>query len=144
MSRQDDRFRKTIRLVSEAAQGRKIKTFCGAVIGNSQKVFFIWRASCMGVGAALREGLMTMPSFTGAPTATRPTRMRGERGYDWEPIEDFAFARRAHRPGSFHRTGDRRSRGFDDRHLVCRGDELRQLLVVRQDRAADVSRAGGH
>jgi hypothetical protein len=44
MSRQDDRFRKAIRLVSEAAQGRKIKTFCGAVIGNSQKVFFIWRA----------------------------------------------------------------------------------------------------
>lgn len=45
MSRQDDRHRKAIRLVSEAAQGRKIKTFCGAVIGNSQKVFFIWRAS---------------------------------------------------------------------------------------------------
>jgi hypothetical protein len=39
MSRQDDRFRKAIRLVSEAAQGRKIKTFCGAVIGNSRKVF---------------------------------------------------------------------------------------------------------
>jgi hypothetical protein len=36
MSRQDDHLRKAIRLVSEAAQGRKIKTFCGAVIGNSQ------------------------------------------------------------------------------------------------------------
>ena len=45
MSRQDDRFGKVIRLVSEAAQGRKIKTFCGAAIGNAQKVFFIWRAS---------------------------------------------------------------------------------------------------
>jgi len=30
MSRQDDRLRKAIRLVSEAAQGPKIKTFCGA------------------------------------------------------------------------------------------------------------------
>jgi hypothetical protein len=41
MSRQDDRFGEEIRLVSEAAQGRQIKTFCGAVIGNAQKVFFI-------------------------------------------------------------------------------------------------------
>jgi hypothetical protein len=41
MSRQDDRFGKAIRLVSEAAQGRKIKTFCGAVIGSAQRVFFI-------------------------------------------------------------------------------------------------------
>ena len=30
MSRQDDRPGKAIRLVSEAAQGRKIETFCGA------------------------------------------------------------------------------------------------------------------
>jgi hypothetical protein len=34
-------LKKAIRLVSKAAQGQKIKTFCGAVIGNSQKVFFI-------------------------------------------------------------------------------------------------------
>jgi hypothetical protein len=45
MSRQDDRLGKAVRLVSKAAQGRRIKTFCGAVIGNAQKVFFIWRAS---------------------------------------------------------------------------------------------------
>jgi len=45
VSRQDDRLGKAVRLVSKAAQGRRIKTFCGAVIGNSQKVFFIWRAS---------------------------------------------------------------------------------------------------
>src|SRR5215813_9830869 len=102
MSRQDDRFRRAIRLVSEAAQGRKIKTFCGAVIGNSQKVFFIWRAS----------------------------RLRGEERYDWEPIEDFASARRAHSASSFHRTGDWRARRVDDGHSVCWRDELRQLLVV--------------
>ena len=63
MGRQDDRPKKAIRLVSEAAQGRKIKTFCRAVIGNSQKVFFIWRAS----------------------------RLRGEERYDWESIEDFVL-----------------------------------------------------
>jgi len=44
VSRQDDRLGKAVRLVSKAAQGRRIKTFCGAMIGNSQKVFFIWRA----------------------------------------------------------------------------------------------------
>jgi len=44
MGRHNDHLGKAIRLVSEAAQGRRIKTFCGAMIGNSQKVFFIWRA----------------------------------------------------------------------------------------------------
>jgi hypothetical protein len=77
------------------------------VIGNSQKVFFIWRAS----------------------------RLRGEKSYDWKPIEDFASAGRAHRAGSFHWTGDRGAWRLDDGNRVRLLDEFRQLLVVRQDSA---------
>jgi hypothetical protein len=39
MSRQDDRLGKAVRLVSKAAQGRRIKTFCGAVIGYRKRSF---------------------------------------------------------------------------------------------------------